>query len=171
MIYRSGRLLLRHVSERLDACFDGRVRGEQRVFAPRVALPEREETPAAEERGYRAELRAAEDVGVRVTTEGELPLAEPALSVLRCAISECVTNTFRHAGGDALTIRVEETARGWRCRFTNDGSPPAGEVRETGGLGNLRRLCEGCGGTMRVENSPRFLLELTIPKEDGQHGL
>ena len=134
-------------------------------------LTEREEMPAAGERSYRAELRAAEDVGVRVTTEGELPLAEPALSVLRCAISECVTNTFRHAEGDALRIRVEESASGWLCRFTNNGRPPAGEVRETGGLGNLRRLCEGCGGTMRVESSPRFLLELTIPKEDGQHGL
>ncbi len=129
-------------------------------------LQEGGETAPGAERGYRAELQAAADVGVRVLLEGPLPEAEPALSVLRCALSECTTNTFRHAEGDELTVSAEEAGEGWRVRFTNNGRPPAGKLREGGGLGNLRRLCERCGGTMRIESSPRFLLELWIPKEE-----
>ena len=124
------------------------------------------ETAPRPERGYRAELRAAADVGVRVVVEGTLPAAEPALSVLRCALSECTTNTFRHAGGDELCVSVTEAGEGWRVLFTNNGRPPAGELREGGGLGNLRRLCESCGGAMHIESCPRFLLELWLPKEE-----
>ncbi len=137
-----------------------------RTWERSIRLLQEGETTPSPARGYRAELQAAADVGVHVELEGPLPEAEPALSVLRCALSECTTNTFRHAGGNVLTVLPEEGEAGWRVCFSNNGRPPEGEIREGGGLGNLRRLCESSGGSMRIESSPGFLLELWLPKEE-----
>ena len=105
---------------------------------------------------YDAVLKAAADVGVRVVLDGTLPEEEPQRSVLLVAIAECVTNTFRHAEGDELTIHCS----GKEAVFTNNGKAPAGPIAETGGLASLRRLAEGSGARMTVESSPVFQLAL-----------
>ena len=49
--------------------------------------------------------------------------------------------------------------------FVSDGEPPAGPVRETGGLANLRALIERQGGQMEIESAPVFRLVLRLKKE------
>ncbi|MBR6258587.1 MAG: hypothetical protein IKR21_00055, partial [Oscillospiraceae bacterium] len=48
--------------------------------------------------------------------------------------------------------------------FTNDGENPPAPVPETGGLKNLRRGIEGCGGSMDIVSRPVFRLTVAIPK-------
>ena len=105
---------------------------------------------------YDAVLKAAKDVGVNIVLDGTLPEAEPQRSVLLAAIGECITNTFRHAEGDTLTIRCREG----EMVFTNNGKAPEGPVVEKGGLANLRRLAEDAGAEMTVESSPVFRLTI-----------
>lgn len=45
---------------------------------------------------------------------------------------------------------------------TNNGSVPAGEIREGSGLTSLRLMVEKAGGRMRVEAFPRFRLMIQI---------
>ncbi|MBR0440488.1 MAG: hypothetical protein IJK25_00985 [Firmicutes bacterium] len=103
---------------------------------------------------YEALMRAAEDVGIKIVLDGELPEKEPFRRVMLTAVGECITNTFRHAGGDELRISWD----GSRAELTNNGSPPEGPVVEKGGLADLRRLAEGEGAVMTIESSPVFRL-------------
>ena len=103
---------------------------------------------------------AAAAVGVAVYYPDEMP--ETHKEVLAVAIHECITNTVKHANGHNLYINSLRGDGGWTVEFTNDGAPPAGPVAETGGLGNLRALCERTGCGMRIESAPRFRLVLKL---------
>lgn len=113
--------------------------------------------------GLAALTEAARAVGVTLTVEGELPEADsPVMALLVHAAHECLTNTVRHAGGTALHIRVTRESGLLTAELTNDGRPPAGPVREGGGLSALRRRVEAAGGRMRVTGAPRFVLTLEL---------
>lgn len=116
-------------------------------------------------KGYETVLKAAGDVGVSVNIDGTLPVESQAQKIVSTAIRECVTNTFRHAGGDELYVRVREEDGDYHISLTNNGAPPASEVREKGGLKNLRTLVENSGGTMEIESSPEFILKISIGKD------
>ena len=103
---------------------------------------------------------AARAVGVTVHFEGAVPsVREEAVAT---AIHECITNTVKHANGHHLYVKTAENGEKQTVEITNDGDPPAGPVAETGGLANLRALCERCGVEMKIESSPRFRLILYI---------
>ena len=46
----------------------------------------------------------------------------------------------------------------------NNGQPPEREIREGGGLTNLRHRIETEGGRMLVQSFPEFALVIEIPK-------
>ncbi|MBR1693106.1 MAG: hypothetical protein IJ711_10115 [Lachnospiraceae bacterium] len=110
---------------------------------------------------YHALLKAAEDVGVHIQIEGRLPEDETGRRLTSCAIDECITNTFRHAQGDALFIRVVDSEQ--KLIFTNNGIRPSAPIQETGGLKNLRQLVESAGGRLEVADAPAFALTLHLP--------
>lgn len=114
--------------------------------------------------GYRSVFRAAEDIGIRIRCTGELPEEPEWVRIMRVAIGECITNTFRHAGGDWLSICVRCEEKRYLVTFMNGGAPPGQEIREGGGLGNLRAAVEEAGGAMQVESQPRFVLRLFLPR-------
>ena len=109
--------------------------------------------------------KQAEKLGIDLTIEGKLPTEEHLMTVTDAAISAHIINVLRHAGGSRVLIRITETPGMYTMRFTNDGRPPEGEIREKGGLSNLRREVEAAGGTMAVKSSPYFELILTLPKQ------
>ena len=97
-------------------------------------------------------------IGAAIHYEGALPKLHREVVVV--AIHECLTNAVKHAGGKSLYVRVAQTDSQTVVSLTNDGDPPAGPVRETGGLGDLRRLAEQNGVEMQIESSPVFRLQL-----------
>lgn len=115
--------------------------------------------------GYETVLKAAGDVGVSVHIDGTLPIEIQAQKIISTAIRECVTNTFRHAHGDELYVKVSEESGDYRIQFSNNGEPPASAVSETGGLKNLRTLVEYSGGTMEIVSSPEFILKICIGRD------
>lgn len=118
---------------------------------------ERAETEADD---YELLYETAEDVGLTLEVEGELPEEYPIKRLVATAMHECMTNTIRHAKGDRLYIHVTEKAGGCVVEFRNNGDPPDGELSESGGLGSLRRLADECGAGMTVESTPEFVLRL-----------
>jgi len=106
--------------------------------------------------------RKAEEIGVEVLVSGELP-PEPALKLLLYAVREAATNCVRHAGGHRLNVTVTKDIDFYHFIISNDGKAPAGPVREGGGLSDLRRRVEACGGSMRTEWDPEYLLSVNVP--------
>ena len=111
--------------------------------------------------------KLAKALKVDIIWQGVLPatLTEDERSLFYSAAQEALINAAKHARATKLYVSVEETERGVRCRFTNDGILPAGEVRFGGGLGNLRRLAEEQGAVVDVEVGDRFALLLWFPVE------
>ncbi len=112
---------------------------------------------------YAAVLKAAQDVGINVIINGQLPAGGDDAYVVSAAMRECITNTFRHAKGDELTIDVTSNEHGeTTVTFTNNGKPPEGKIQETGGLSHLRGIAIQRGADMTIESTPRFVLKLTL---------
>lgn len=106
--------------------------------------------------------KTADSLQISMELTGQLPEEEKWKKILLAAAHETLTNTARHAEGDRLYIYITETKNVLTAEYTNSGKKPEHEIRETGGLANLRRMVEAAGGSMTVESSPRFLLRITF---------
>ena len=102
--------------------------------------------------------QAAAMIGASIHYEGALPKLHR--DVVTIAIHECLTNTVKHAGGKNLFVRVTQENGQTTVSLTNDGDPPAGPVKETGGLADLRKLAEQNGVALTIESAPAFRLQL-----------
>ena len=114
-------------------------------------------------------LEMAEAIGVEVTITGVIPAEDPFRSILAAAISECATNTVKHAGGDRLQVDLRNDGPGIICILQNNGIQPGGKIRESGGLLTLRSLVEKEGGIMQIESLPCFRLRITLQAGSGRN--
>lgn len=114
-------------------------------------------------------LPAPRAIGVTIERRGVFPAEDTeSAQLVEIAAHECLTNLVRHAGGTRLEIIGGKTASGWRVRYLNDGSTPAGPIVEGSGLTALRARVEAAGGAMEVAHAPRF--ELTLTFFEGRQG-
>lgn len=109
-------------------------------------------------------LDTAQKLDIKMNILGKMTDLEPQRHIIVTGMHECLTNTIRHARGDELTIRLEETDNEIMGEFTNNGNAPDKEINERGGLVLLRSLTEKNGGTMRIDSAPRFVLTLRLKK-------
>lgn len=106
---------------------------------------------------------ACRDIGLEIVTRGSLPKEEETAYLMLCAIRECSTNAVRYAGADRLYVDLREDGSTCSVTIANNGRPPAGEIREGGGLSTLRSRVKRAGGAMSVRSEPRFILNVTLP--------
>lgn len=112
---------------------------------------------------YQQLLDASDAVGAKIIfDEGQCPQEGIPRKLVITALHECLTNTIRHAKGDELHIRINQTNDTYHVILTNNGEVPKREIRETGGLKYLRKMVEGEQGTMEIHWTPRFMLALTF---------
>lgn len=114
-------------------------------------------------------LDTAAKLDMKINVIGELTEIPQQRHVIVTGIHECLTNTIRHAGGDELTVVLEEDADMLIAKFTNNGKAPEDEIKERGGLALLKALTEENNGTMEILSKPRFELILKLPKEVAGH--
>lgn len=108
-------------------------------------------------------LDASHAAGVKIIfDEGMCPEEGMPKKLVITALHECLTNTIRHAKGDELHIRINQKNDTYHVILTNNGEVPKSEIRETGGLKYLRKMVEDEQGTMKIQWTPRFVLELTL---------
>ena len=110
-------------------------------------------------------LERAEALGVKVRLTGELPKEEHLKDIVDTAVTVHITNMLRHTGYRTALIRTGSFGSVYIMELTQDGDESDYEIRETGGLSNLRRQVESAGGVMEVSGRRGFLLMLTLPKE------
>ena len=79
------------------------------------------------------------------------------------AISVHIGNTLKHADGTEATVAVKKKAEGYVISFTNNGRQPEEEIKEKGGLKNLRSQVESVGGKMEIISAPEFEMRITLP--------
>ena len=91
-------------------------------------------------------MQTAANSGVTVYIDGTLPKRQEPHEVFVIAMRECLTNSVRHGEADELRITLREENGSWLCGITNNGTAPKGEIKPQGGLKNLQRHVENCGG-------------------------
>ena len=115
---------------------------------------------------YELLFSMAARLGLTISVTGELPQTEHHKPVIATAIHECMTNTLRHAHGDALHIEISQEDEWVTAVFINNGDAPEGEITEKGGLKSLRELTGQAGGSMTIQTRPAFTIAIKLPKED-----
>ena len=128
----------------------------------RFLLGEAEEPYEGEEDVFSQAVSMANSIGVKVDIKGNEPQAESARKILAQAVTECAANTVKHAEGDLVTVTILDEDEEVIIRIVNNGKPPKGVIRESGGLLSLRRNVEAAGGAMKIEYEPDFVLELKL---------
>ena len=107
-------------------------------------------------------LEMAEAIGVQVKITGPVPEKGTVREILAAAVSECATNTVKHADGDQLSVVIRMEDRDVTFILRSSGTAPEGEIRESGGLLSLRTLVEREGGAMKIESVPEFCLTILL---------
>lgn len=110
----------------------------------------------------------AKAIGVSVCTEGDVPQDENDRTLVAQAVRECATNTIKHGQGDRLWVHMSQNGANRIVTLSDNGVPPQGEIRETGGLLSLRRTVEGMGGTMQTHIHPSFGVTIVLPIRKSQ---
>lgn len=109
-------------------------------------------------------MKAAEAVDVEIIKDGELPEDKGRREILIAVIHECLTNTVKHANGNRLYLSVRSEGTADIAELTNNGKQPSEQIKETGGLKNIRYTVEAAGGAMTIKSTPRFMLQVELPK-------
>lgn len=82
---------------------------------------------------YKLLMDAAKAININIEIDGKLPDNLKYQSIIISAIHECLTNTKRHAKGDKLMVKIDETDRKIDVKITNNGMIPSEEIVERGG--------------------------------------
>ncbi len=88
-------------------------------------------------------------------------------SLLVAVMRECLTNVFRHAGGNTIYVALEQEPDFVTAHITNNGEAPTETIVEGGGLSSLRRMIEKNGGIMTVQSIPEYRLTVRVPLKGG----
>ncbi len=120
-------------------------------------------SPRRSESSLELVLKQADEMGITLLISGDnFPKGEAA-ERLAAAVSECLTNCVRHAGGRTVEVRLKKDNGMVFAWISNDGKAPSGPVTEGGGLRALRRSLEKAGGSMEIISSPKFVLKVIVP--------
>ncbi|MBO7450546.1 MAG: hypothetical protein J6U54_09270 [Clostridiales bacterium] len=102
-------------------------------------------------------------LGITIDLKGQLPVEEQFIPIVEAILTTHVTNVMRHAEGKTAFITSVKEGNNWIIEASNDGKKPESEVKEQGGLKNLRKEIERIGGTMKITSTPEFKITVNLP--------
>ena len=159
-------LLGQRISLLLRALRDGQQPDESLLMDFARSLPtalREDDTPSPARRlALLRETFRGMDVSVEV--QGALPENAAVADAFAEIAVECVTNAVRHGYATRIQFHLFHNDC-WHMTVTDNGIAPAGPIREGGGIGGMRRRMARLGGSMELYASPRFRIELSVPKE------
>lgn len=123
----------------------------------------------ADLRAESAERLAAADVRLSWTVEGEAPtLSAHVAHALRSIVREAVSNVIKHAGADAMVIRIIADDRGLGIAIRDNGRGfDAAHVNGGHGLVNLRARVEGLNGAIEIAPAETGTsIDVRLPMEE-----
>lgn len=125
----------------------------------------KKESISVNQNGYEILAVNAEQLGVTINLPDNLPEEENIKEIIITSVNECITNAYKYAVSKSLDIKVEEKGMDLVISITNPGDVATEEIREKGGLKNLRKMIENKGGRMEVTIKPYVGIVITISKE------
>lgn len=155
------------VSKRYLGSGDGDKVAILNLWRKNIALLKEERGEAVSE-DYETMFYIAKCAGVDIEVNGKLPYENQHVKhIIVTAISECLTNVCRHTRGNLINMTLSESnEKKYIVTFSNNGDRPKEEIKEGGGLTNLRKIVEEAGGTMKIQSFPEYELRLVIPIGD-----
>ena len=159
-------LLGQRISLLLRALRDGQQPDEVLLmdFARKLPAALREDRTPGPARRLELLQETFRGMDVWVEVRGALPQDETVADAFAEIAVECVTNAVRHGYATRIQFHLFQNDF-WRMTVTDNGIPPAGPIREGGGISGIRRRLARLGGSMELYTVPRFRIELSVPKE------
>jgi len=146
-----------------DAEYRELLNGWEEAIRDMTNIPLQSITKSPEE-----ELRKVADlVGCKIELIGEQPAERRALLLLYHAIREALTNAVRHAGADRLTVTITQDEAHYHILIASNGKSSVTEIRESGGLGSLRKSLEQEGASLSYLFGESVTVVVDIPYRKG----
>jgi len=101
-------------------------------------------------------------LGISMQVAGVLPDGEAA-GVFLAAIREAAVNAVIHGNATEIWAELDETEREYRCRISNNGSLPEGNMNPGGGITGIRRQLFPLNGQLEITREEKFALLVKIP--------
>lgn len=156
-------IYFRHYLDIEDKTADERKRLVQLWNESLVVLDEKENEEVKDSR-WKKLLETAESIGVDIHFTGILPLDEKDKNTFISIVHEALNNAIRHAEAKNVWIDLSEDDMRIFLTIKNDGKKPSGEIKERGGLKNIRARLEIYGGEMNIDTSEGFTLKISWRK-------
>lgn len=109
-------------------------------------------------------LLASKNVGVNISIDGYMPENDELKHITINILLEALNNAVRHAKGNNLYVSINENSNAYFIKIKNDGIQPKEQIKEKGGLKNLRENITLLGGAFDVIHSPCFEMKIELPK-------
>lgn len=120
-----------------------------------------------EQDGFIKANKTAKSIGVKIYYNGQFPIRGSQVEkIFADTVLECAINTVRHADGNELYVTMMENDFENYLTVSNNGRKPKQNIKEGGGLSNLRIMIENAGGRMNILSTSKFTLSIIIPKEN-----
>lgn len=103
-------------------------------------------------------------INVKLSGDSMQLLSENNRKILIIASREAIANAVKHAAAKELTINISTDNDMEKITISNDGDIPNHDIREGGGLSNIRMMVEGAGGELAVYTDERFNIVLSFPR-------
>lgn len=155
-------IYFRHYLDKENKNEDDRKRLVQLWNESLVVLDENEnEGEEVKDANWKKLLETCESIGVDIQFTGSLPEGEKDKNTFISIVHEALNNAIRHAEAKNVWIDINEDGLRINLTIKNDGQPPSSEIKEKGGLKNIRARLEICGGTMSIDTSEVFTLRIS----------
>lgn len=106
-------------------------------------------------------LETAESIGVDIHFTGSLPEGENDKNTFISIVHEALNNAIRHAEAKNVWIDINEDGLRINLTIKNDGHKPSSEIKEKGGLKNIRARLKIYDGKMNIDTSEVFTLRIS----------
>ena len=150
-------IYFRHYLDKEDKTLDERKRLVQLWNESLVVLDEKEDEEVRDA-GWTKLIETARSIGVEIHLKGDLPKSERDMKTLISIVHEALNNAIRHAEAKNVWIDISEDSTRINLSIKNDGHKPSSEIKEKGGLKNIRARLEIYGGTIDIDTSEGFAL-------------
>lgn len=106
-------------------------------------------------------LETCESIGVDIQFTGSLPEGENDKNTFISIVHEALNNAIRHAEAKNVWIDINEDGLRINLTIKNDGHKPSCEIKEKGGLKNIRARLKIYDGMMSIDTSEVFTLRIS----------
>lgn len=153
-------IYFRHYLDKEDKNEDERKRLVQLWNESLVVLDESEDEEVKDAL-WKKLLETTESIGIGFHFTGSLPEGEKDKNTFISIVHEALNNAIRHAEAKNVWIDINEDGLRINLTIKNDGHKPSSEIKEKGGLKNIRARLKIYDGKMSIDTSEVFTLRIS----------